>query len=276
MNEIKKSLSNDKITNIYIDWFVTNEEFTKLVTKKFTISIVNFDNTIQFETRIPDYIYNECIKQYPDIYDKKFIENRITEEIKKYGTIQNLKNIKPKSKILRSPTLELIKGELETLSNMLITLNTFEEKNGEKVIFIYFEGSTSQKRNKHYGANMGILNSIQFQYFIGYHFNGMVREHLTDNDILVEKYSAFYKCVGVDKWKERELKPLHRTEKEKETLKQEYLIIPWSEEREQYLKDIQTNFSTMIDKLNEFLKDLTEVKLDNLIENHPVQKLLLN
>ena len=57
-------------------------------------------------------------------------------------------------------------------------------------------------------------------------------------------------------------------------MKNDYLIIPWSEERELYLKKIQTNFTTMTDKLNEFLKDLTEIKLDHLIENHPIQKFL--
>jgi hypothetical protein len=116
------------------------------------------------------------------------------------------------------------------------------------------------------------------QYFIGYRFNGIVKDHLTGNEMVVEKYSAYYKCgIGDGSWnigREQELKPLHHTIDDKEKLKQQYLIIPWSEEREQYLKDIQTSFTIMTDKLNEFLKDLTEIKLDHLIENHPVRKLL--
>lgn len=266
------------INNIQQDFWVSNQEFTKLIQRQFTISFIQFDGTIQFETKIPDYIYDECIKQYPELYDKKFIEDRNAEEMKKYGTVQNLKNTKPKSKILRSPQLDFIKGELETLSNKLITLNSFEDINGEKIIFIYFKGSTGQQRDRYYGANMGLLNSIQFQYFTGYHFNGIVKEHLTDKEIIVEKYSAYYKCgIGDGAWnigREQELKPLHTTAADKNKLKQQYLIIPWSEEREQYLMDIQTSFTVMTDKLNEFLKDLTEIKLDHLIENQPVKKLL--
>jgi hypothetical protein len=52
-----------KLDDIQQDFWVSNQEFTQLIQKQFTISFVQFDGTIQFETRIPDYIYNECIKQ---------------------------------------------------------------------------------------------------------------------------------------------------------------------------------------------------------------------
>ena len=40
------------------------------------------------------------------------------------------------------------------------------------------------------------------------------------------------------------------------------------------LEKIQDNFTTLTNKLNDFLNDLTEEKLDHLIENQPIQKLL--
>jgi hypothetical protein len=201
--------------------------------------------------------------------------------MKIHGTTFNLKYSKPKSRILRSPLLQNIKEELFSLSNKLITLNTFEEKNGEKMLFIYFKGQTVERRDMNFGADMGILNSIEFQYFVGYRFVGLIDKYLSEGEkIMVEKYSSYYKRgigEGLQQaYKEHEMCPLHRIESEKENLKRKYILVPWSEEREQYLKEIQTNFTIMTDKLNEFLKDLTEIKLDHLIENQPINKMLTN
>ena len=260
-----------------MDFRVSNEDFTDLIDKDFVVSLVEFENTIQFETRIPDYIYDEAKKQYPDIYDQDWIDELVRNEKMRFGCAQSLKN-KAKSKIIRSVSLNGIKSEIHDLSLKLNIIHTFKESHGEKMLFIKFNGQTSQSRDMNFGAGMGLINTIKFQYFIGYHFLGMRKKFLSDEDIMVEKYSANYKCSDFEgehnKYKEEEIIPLHNTEKQGEILKANYLIIPWTEEREQYLKSIQDNFTIMTDKLNEFLKDLTETKLDHLIENQPVRKML--
>lgn len=263
--------------NIHLNFLISNEYFTEIINKDFVVSLVEYEGTIQFETRIPDYLYEEAKKQYPDLYDQDYITEKANKEIKSFGCAQDFKN-KAKSKVIRSATLNGIKGEIHDLSLKLNIIHTFEGTHGEKMIFINFSGQTGQARDANFGANMGLVNSIRFQYFVGYKFDGMGKKHLSDEMIHIEKYSANYKCGISDgehnKYREESIVPLHSTDKEREKLKDSYLIIPWSEEREQYLKDIQTSFTIMTNKLNEFLKDLTQIKLDHLIDNHPVRKFL--
>lgn len=264
--------------SIHINFQISNENFTDFIEKDFTVSLVEFDNTIQFETKIPDYLYEEAIKQYPDIYDQNYIDEKVADEKIRFGCVQGFKN-KARSKTLRSATLNSIKSEISDLSLKLIILHTFEDKHGDKVIFVSFSGQTQNCRDANFGASMGLTNLIKFQYFVGYKFDGQGKKHLSDEIVHIEKYSSNYKCGLSEqgeqyKIREEEIVPLHNTENGIKVLKSNYLIIPWTEEREQYLKDIQTSFTLMTDKLNEFLKDLTEIKLDHLIENHPVRKFL--
>ena len=101
-----------------------------------------------------------------------------------------------------------------------------------------------------------------------------------NKDVDVEKYSAPYKRPKSRKDADHDNNdgstvPLHGSgQKSLDTLKFRYLIIPYTEEREEYLKEIQKTFITVTDKLNEFLKDLTQEKLDHLIATSPVMKLL--
>jgi hypothetical protein len=269
-------MKKEKFDDIVLDFIVSNDNFTDFIPKKLTVSLVNFENTIQFETKIPDYLYNEAVKQFPDIYDQAFLDEKTKEEVLNYGTKQQ--DNKAKSKIIRSPLLNELRTFLYDLSSKINIIYTFKDDYGEKMLFIYFKGDTSIQRDGRYGGNMGLLNSLSFQYFTAFYYKGVSKKLFSDEFIEIEKYNVYYKC-GLSEninhsHREKELKPLHNTEKELIELKNKYLIIPWTEEREEYLKDIQVNFINMTDKLNVFLKNLTETKLDFLIENKPINKLL--
>lgn len=269
-------MKKEKFDDIILDFNISNEKFTDIIQKKLTVSLVNFENTIQFETKIPDYLYNEAIKQFPDIYDQAFLDEKTRDEIKKYGTKQQ--DNKAKSKIIRSPLLNDLRTYLYDLSSKINIIYTFKDNYGEKMLFIYFKGDTSLQRDGRHGGNMGLLNKLSFQYFTAFYYKGTSKKMFSDELIEIEKYNVYYKC-GLSEninhlYREKELKPLHDTQKELIELKNKYLIIPWTEERENYLKDIQTNFAVMIDKLNIFLQNLTEVKLDFLIKEQPTHKLL--
>lgn len=161
--------------SIHLEFRVSNEDFTDIIDKDFVVSLVDFENTIQFETRIPDYIYDEAKKQYPDIYDQEWIDKMVENEKRRFGCAQSFKN-KAKSKIIRSIHLNGIKSEIHDLSMKLNIIHTFKESHGDKKIFIQFKGQTSQSRDMNFGAGMGLVNSIKFQYFIGYHFLGMIKK----------------------------------------------------------------------------------------------------
>ena len=242
-------------------FLIVNEQFTDREWKDLNVSIVEMDNTVQFETVYPDYIYNEAKKISPELYDSR---------------------TKAKTKIIRCPYLQGLKDDLADISIKIETVHTFKDDYGEKVIFIKFHGQINEPRSWT-GGGMGLVNVINFQYFIGYRFIGFGKKNLLDEkERKLEKYTSQYKlgrfegrgdgssCDG----RENTIVSLHQTDKDMEYLKREFVIIPWTEEREEYLKKIQENFTTLTNKLNDFLKDLTEEKLDHLIENQPVRKLL--
>jgi Mg2+ and Co2+ transporter CorA len=215
-------------------------------------------------------------KLWPDVYDQDYIDKQNEEEKFKYGTSIN-KRTKAKSKTLRSPMLELIKDELHQISITIETNHTFKDSYGDKVIFIKFKGQVNEPRSWS-GGGMGLTNVINFQYFVGFRFIDFGKKHhLDEKEQRLEKYSSQYKMgkfEGGHDGREHTIVSLHQTDNDKEKLKSEFVIVPWTEEREEYLKTIQDNFTTMTDRLNEFLKDLTEEKLDHLIVNQPIQKLL--
>lgn len=269
-------MKKHKFDDIEYTFRVVSEDFKEIVDRKFKISLVESNGTIQFETQIPDYIFNEAKKIWPEDYDLNFIKQKRKEN--RIGNLEwQLK--KAKTKNLISPALVHIESILLDLSNKILCYHTFDEKIGDKVIMIYFRGTTSTQRQLNFGANMGLVNNINFQYFTAYHHIGQEKKSFSDDIITIEKFTAYYKCGLSEqgeshKYKESELVPLHHTSEDLKNLKVSYIMIPWTEEREEYLKKIQNGFTTMTDKLNEFLKDLTEEKLDHLIENHPVQKFL--
>jgi len=266
------------------NFLIVNEQFTDRNWKELNVSIVEMDNTVQFETVYPDYIYNEAKKISPELYDQEYLDIQKKEHEERYGTVNNMSRTKAKSKTIRFPYLQGLKEELSDISVKIETIHNFKDDYGEKVIFIKFHGHVNDPRS-YSGGGMGLVNVINFQYFIGYRFIGFGKKNLLDDkERKLEKYTSQYKLGRFEgkgdgsstDGREHTIVSLHQTDKDMENLKREFVIIPWTEEREDYLKKIQDNFTTLTNKLNDFLKDLTEEKLDHLIENQPIQKLLSN
>lgn len=269
-------MKKQKFDEIEYTFTVVSEDFKEMVDRKFKISLVEIDGTLQFETLIPDYIYTEAGKIWPEFYDYDFIKQKREENTNGAWEWLTRKVI---TKVLRSAFLDGIKSELWDLSKKIEKYHTFEETIGEKVIFVRFRGSTTNERERTFGGDMGLENNIDFQYFTGYRQSTEMKPMLSDKTITIEKLTSYYKCGMSEqgenhKYKETQLVPLYNTQNEMQNLKGYYIILPWSQEREDYLKKIQDSFTTLTNKLNEFLKDLTEEKLDHLIENHPITKLL--
>jgi hypothetical protein len=109
-------MKKQKFDDIEYSFQVVSEDFKNMVERKFKLSMVELNGTIQFETTIPDYIYDEAKKLWPEDYDFKFIKTKRNEFNKSgFGGLEwDLRHVK--SKILRSPTLDVIKSDLWELS----------------------------------------------------------------------------------------------------------------------------------------------------------------
>ena len=56
-------------------FLIVNEQFTDRDWKELNVSIVEMDDTVQFETLYPEYIYNEAKKISPELYDQEYLNN---------------------------------------------------------------------------------------------------------------------------------------------------------------------------------------------------------
>jgi len=217
-----------------------------------TIRLVRSDDGIQFETDLPNYVRDKYDLLFPDELCEK---------------------------CCRSTVFEIIKEQIFNISHKVIAHCTFKDEIGEHVIFIEYSGSVKDERSGHYGSDMGKKSAMRFQFFDGYRLIKNSTEGLGDQvkTIIVEKYSAYYKPSKYDgpsaEWRRKELKPLHHTKQDIVDLKNKFIIIPYTEERFTYLVQLQSKFEELIEKVNSYLDDLTEEKLDVLMSMSPLKLL---
>lgn len=226
------------------------KDFMDVERKPISIDIVRCgDSSVQFQWQLPASIHAEAKRIKPDSYGDDF------------------------KRMLRAPILKILVDEIQTITREINTFHTFKDAVGDKVLFIRFYSQSIEARDSNYGTDMGKEITIKFQFFTGYKFVGKTIPFFSDEEIEIEKYSGYYKCSKFDgeqqKYLEAELKPLHHTSRDLENIKREYVIIPYTEERELFLKNIQNNFISLSDKLSVYLKDLSETKLDALMASHP-------
>jgi len=70
-------MKKQKFDDIEYSFQVVNEDFKTIVERKFKLSMVEFDGTLQFETTTPDYIYNKAKKIWPEDYFEETIGDKV-------------------------------------------------------------------------------------------------------------------------------------------------------------------------------------------------------
>lgn len=234
---------------------VSAPDFKSREWKEQTVKIVRHDGTIMFYWEIPKFMLDEAKSINPEKY-------------------------KDYKKFFRFPQLEIIKDMAQQMCHDLEEHHTFKDEIGEKVIFIKFHGQHGNKREGTYGAGMGKEITMRFNYFTAFRYVGQRKRHLSTELEQVEEFSNFYQRSDLaltqesQAYRDKEIKPLHHTKRDKDNLKHSYLIVEWTPEREAFLERLQQLFILQTDQLNEYLKDLTTEKLDNLIQNSSPIKLL--
>ena len=227
-----------------------------------TIKDVNSNGDILFEADIPQHVFDR-LKNTSEGYKTKDQGGTFRKKV-------SLSNYKYLLETIQSYCDDAEKSrELEVLDKT-------------KKLFISFNFGNNISRHNWCGATTGNRINIGFQYFVGFK-TVTQRVNLVDVDFMSMKsdkkidfirYESAYveKTVGVaGTYKVGSIQPLHYDWKHKE-VEQSYKIIDWTQEREDFLKDIEDNFDKLGNRLNEFLGDLDTKKLDHLIETK--QKLL--
>lgn len=229
---------------------------------------------VEYSVVIPDYMFNELADTEPKFkteYDQNnrevsglFSERTITRKFKKTQTSMLISN----------------------LQHYISSLTQFIKK-----IFISFKHSDIHTTNGLNGAYTGKAIQQSFKYFTGY-------------EVMTSKFSGISSVLSEDGFREREIKKQYISKicyaspnasirkndtdfKEKEDLflplpsqyqsissfENEYSIIDWTEEREEFCRKIQEKFIKVNEELDGFLKNLDDDKMEMLMTGSELKML---
>ena len=227
-----KKMSGQKID---IEFNICTQDFKQMEVKTilpvYMTRITAKTTSVEFSVEIPDFLYNFLINH--------------PEEGKR-----------PTSRILTYSDFSALHGRMDNLCSDAINLTRLDTrlKNAQRVIVVAYYSSQGDVRDAYQFGYAGKKTNISYQFFCGY----KIATGLFDNgayDIFVDKRYEQGKgfvttngrlaLVGGQKGK----------------------LIPWTQEREDYLSGIESHFKRLIDQLNFYLADLDELKLDALVAN---------
>lgn len=253
-----------------------NKNFKDIESKIINIKILglNKNNDVEYEYSIPDFLYEELKDTEP--------KYRSTPETDPIGirTFSEKKHFKKK---IKSTLISDILSQIEAISYDAISKNGKEELKKDKKIFVKFLAKESHDRCEWTHGYKGKVISSRFQFFVGYEIEERdVRSYLSVSTTpkTIKKYYTLIKyATGTGAHKDTgfqegsKLEPLHY-DQDSTKFAEEYSILDWSQEAEDYLRTIQEKFVQLNANLTDYLSDLTDEKLKFLIENSN-SKLLL-
>jgi len=238
-----KKLSGTKIP---MEFFVGKPDFTPsggLALQDLDVymtPITRTSKSIIFSVRIPSFIYNKCMT------------NPIIEE-------------RPKRNYIESSTLADLHTQMERLVGEAYHLEENERnaKNSQKVLCIYFNSKEETTRDRYNHAYTGQRISTNFSFFVAYNIKngsgGSGRNYFT--------YKKYQTGQGST---ERGISGIIDTESKGQ---RNYLgdapsvVIKWTQQREDFLIQLEERFRRLSVNLNSFLSELDEDKMQSLIEN---------
>lgn len=201
---------------------------------------------VYFQLTIPKHIFEQVrgsSKEYLDEY------------LEKSGVHPCLdKKIKFRQKI-RSDSFHKLMLALEHIDTEARLIHDIQVAEGDKVIFVKYHSDVNDENDRWMFATMGKKITFHFQFFVCY------KKHVKDS--ISGKEKIRYEAIGPDKYGVK-----YRFKYYSDDIKDAgFQIIPWTEEREIFLFNIQEGFIKLNDKLAEYLANLDAKKLDKLISN---------
>lgn len=205
-------------------------------------------NTFIFKCSIPKYVFDAVV----DSDTKYFAEPEKPEhyfETKGKKFTQNLS----------ADTLPALLTKLNDICLDAISVKERETAQTEKYIAIKFKQSNSSQKDNFNFASMGFLTNSSFQFFVvhkiiksphsldRYNFKSNVTNRALNSPIHNKhKDGWYYFGIGVV---------------------EQFQLIKWTQEREDFLKDVQNKFVSMNEKLETFLGNIDDDKIMELMSN---------
>lgn len=245
--KVYKEPKGDYFLNIFTNLNTPNfnyGEYQDLELKVYMTPITPKIKNITFRVDIPDYIYNKCMEDVN-------IENR------------------PKLRYIESVSLSTLHVTLSEYNNQAFNIENRKRESEKcfKKLVIIFNANESSQRDTFNHAYMGQKLSTNFQYFEVYEFresNGQL------------SYFSYNKLGTMGSIGKNLTISNHQNDGQKSYFhsKPNGIIIDWSQEREDFLKTLEEQFRQLKTNLNTFLSNLDNEKIDMLITNSTLSKLL--
>jgi hypothetical protein len=249
--------------------------------KNFERKILNVDakisesmevsGNIEYSVTIPDYMFNELANTEPKFKTEYDINTLEISGLFSQKTI--------KQKFQKTQTALLISQLQEYIASLTTFINdrhSVETSTMKKKIFISFNHSDNQTKNNLNGAYTGRKISQSFQFFTGYEV--MTKKFSKIGEGIKKQYLSkiYYSLPGAvghkndTEFKEKDdlYLQLNQHGESIESFESKYSIIDWTEEREQFCKQIQDTFVKVNKELEEFLKKIDNNKMDALMSGN--------
>jgi len=204
---------------------------------------------ITFELTIPKYIY-DAVKDTSEEYKADKIKHKI-----------------------KGLTLGSILGQLDDMCSFVMHLKESRKIKKEKLICITYDQSYRQMRSDIQHGEMGIRLNSSFQFFIAYRYYKKVwggkgltpeyvtnKKHVTKGGLKYEQYKDSMQQDG-NEWFH------HHVDGRGEEFEKQFQIVPWTQEREDFLQMVQDKMISINEKLDKFLGNLDENKIEALMAN---------
>lgn len=230
------------------------------------------DHVPEYSITLPDIIFDELKDTEPQFATKHDWNNHDVSGLSSKRSIT-----KKFQKTQTSTSIDVLKEYVSGLTQHILDKHSVETSTEKKKIFIYFNHQKSHDKTSN-GAYLGEDISQSFRYFIGY-------------EVMTDKFS---KLLSGDKrripTKQYISKILYRynigggfkaglTEADNlflplcdgvsmDQFEAKYSIIDWTPEREAYCEKIKQSFIKVNAELSKFLKDMTNEKVDELMQNN--------
>lgn len=246
-----------KVHEFKHEFTIPTEEFKE--TKKAELTIHQFLLTrgrnawMEFEVTIPKYIYEKVV----DTEERYQVTRPEDDFARDKDWLGRDKFVRFKN-ILKAMNFNDLVTEMEKLVNDSIQVQLVEDSKQEKVICVKYTSSRHSQLDNWNHASMGYETTIKFQWFVCY------RRHLTNFPGPRIVYEGLEQNThGLqDQYKGYGFKAI------RQQLDQTFKIITWTKEREEFFENIENGFNGLRDKLDDFLKNLTDDRVSELMTKY--------
>jgi len=199
-----------------------------------TMGAVYNDRQIDFKTVLKDEVYNTLI-------DNGYIPGYESKDVGAYGS--------GFSKTIKAPTLESLVTRIKIIYSHYEIVKKISETPKNKILCISFSSKSGEASSSWNGVKKGFITNIEFKYFVGYKSVVNYKDYHGEDKSQITYYNDNCEIFNLNYDK----------------IDREYKIIEWTQERENFIVKLAESFETLENNLSEFLKDISQEKFDNII-----------